>query len=88
MELLKELNVGVYEQYVKGKKCIQLNQDRGVKTYGSSLPSVGVAGTFDLGQAILRVRSPEVVGLCYSFSTLMIQAISICLLVFLHLFHY
>lgn len=55
MELLRELDVGVYEQYVKGKKCIQLDQDSGVRNYSSSLPSVGVAGTLDLGQAIIRV---------------------------------
>lgn len=55
MELLKELNIDVYKQYVSGRKCIQLDQDSGVRTYTSSLPSVGVASTLDLGQAIPRV---------------------------------
>ena len=55
MELLAELDIGTYDQYVTGTKCLQLDDDSVTKTYSSNLPSVGLLGTIDLGQAMLRV---------------------------------
>lgn len=55
MELVKELNAETYDQYIEGTKCIRLDSDDVTKTYQSALPSVGVAATLDMAQALTRV---------------------------------
>ena len=56
MDLVQELNEETYDQYITGTKCIRLNSDPVTKTYQSTLPSVGVAATLDLAQALTRVN--------------------------------
>jgi len=54
MELLKELDIKTYDQYITGTKFIKLNADTKARKYSSDLPSVGVLSTIDLGQAMSR----------------------------------
>ena len=56
MDLVQELNAETYDQYITGTKCIRLNSDLATRTYQSTLPSVGVAATLDLAQALTRVN--------------------------------
>ena len=56
MDLVQELNTETYDQYIAGTKCIRLNSDLATRTYQSTLPSVGVAATLDLAQALTRVN--------------------------------
>ncbi|XP_067936733.1 amine oxidase [flavin-containing] A-like [Watersipora subatra] len=55
-QLLQELDVGTYKQHVNGAKCIRLDSDSKTLTYKSTLPSIGVLSTADLGQMMLRIE--------------------------------
>jgi len=55
MGLLKELEMETYDQYITGKKCLQLLKDPHVKTYTSDIPSIGIVGALDMGQSLYRV---------------------------------
>lgn len=55
MQLLAELNLKTYEQYTKGTKFMFL-RDNTIRTYKSTIPSLGVAATVDLGLFMFKVE--------------------------------
>lgn len=57
MKLLDELGIQTHEQYLTGKKCLQLGRDHTVKTYQSDIPTLSLLGLLDLDRAMKRLDS-------------------------------
>lgn len=41
LEMLEELNIGTYPQYISGTKVMQVGSGNKIRTYKSDIPSLG-----------------------------------------------
>lgn len=58
MELLKELGLETYPQYINGTKVMQVGTDSKVRTYTSDIPSLGsLWGLIELQLFIWKVHT-------------------------------
>ncbi|KAL4239914.1 hypothetical protein ACF0H5_000713 [Mactra antiquata] len=57
MELLEELGIETHQQYVTGKKYLQVGKDNSVRSYTSDIPTLSLLGLLDLDRIMKKIDS-------------------------------
>ena len=60
MDMLKELKLTTFGQYLDGKKFMQLGSDE-IRSYSSDIPSLSPLALLDLNRLINKVRFEKTV---------------------------
>lgn len=56
MELVEEFGLETHEQYLKGRKFLQVGSDNAVKSYMSDIPTLSLLALVDLDRAMKKVK--------------------------------
>lgn len=57
VELIEELGIKTHEQYLDGRKFLQLGKDNVVKSYTSDIPTLSLLSLLDLDRAMKKIDS-------------------------------
>ena len=74
MDMLKELKLTTFGQYLDGKKFMQLGSDE-IRSYSSDIPSLSPLALLDLNRLINKVRFEKTVTACMKLLWLFIICI-------------
>ena len=55
MKVLEEFDIKTHQQYLTGRKYLQVGKDNSVKSYKSDIPTLSILALLDLDRAMKRV---------------------------------
>ena len=58
MALIDELGLETHDQYLTGRKFVQIGKDYSIRSYTSDIPTLSVLGLLDLDRTMKKVYEP------------------------------